>query len=81
MNCNENCTEDNKCIPFEQYIKVVELARAYVPFQNLCSIYDKEESLIKGTIFPDLSRQYCEEDKNIFKEDEPCFEKMQLGGK
>ncbi|WP_250278167.1 spore coat associated protein CotJA [[Clostridium] colinum] len=75
MNCGEN-NQNKECIPYEEYIKVVELARAYVPFQKLCSIYDANESMIKGTIFPELARGYCEKDKNLMREDKPCFENM-----
>lgn len=71
MNCGFN--QNTECIPYEEYIKVVRLARAYVPFQSLCSIYDQNESMIKGTIFPELASPYCEEDKNIMREDNPCF--------
>ncbi len=74
MDCNE-CI-DKECIPYEEYIKVVKLARAYVPFQKLCSIYDDEEAMIKGTIFPELARPYCKEDRNIMREDNNCFVDM-----
>lgn len=70
MNCN------GKCIPYEEYIEVDHLARAYVPFQKLCSIYDQFESMSKGTIFPELASPYCEKDKNTMKEDQPCYENM-----
>lgn len=72
MNSNQN----TECVPYEQCIKVVELARAYVPFQELCSIYDENESMIKGTIFPELASPYCEKHKNIMKEDNPCSNEM-----
>ncbi len=39
-------------------IKNVELAQAYVPFQKLNRIFGPEESLSKGTIFPDLYKPY-----------------------
>ena len=71
MDCNKECT------PYEAYIKVVELARAYVPFQNLCSIYDQNEAMIKGTIFPELARPYCKEHRHIMKEENPCHSKHQ----
>lgn len=70
MNCDK-CMESN-CIPYEEYIKVDKLARAYVPFQKLCSIYDKDEAMIKGTIFPELARPYCQKDKNNMKENQSC---------
>lgn len=74
-NCNNNCNNDNshsKCVPYEEFIKVSELARAYVPFQKLCSIFDQEEGLIKGTIFPELVSPYCKGDSNMIREDNPC---------
>lgn len=66
MNNNLNC------IPYEENIKVKELARAYVPYQNLCGIFDVEQGLIKGTIFPELDRPYCKGDSNINREENPC---------
>lgn len=62
------------CVPYEECIQVVSLARAYVPFQKFCSIYDAEEALIKGTVFPELAFGYCEKDKNFMREDNNCFE-------
>lgn len=54
---SENCKKD-ECIPFEQVIKVRKLAEAYVPFQKFCSLFEPQESLIKGTVFPALSEPY-----------------------
>ncbi|WP_317366387.1 spore coat associated protein CotJA [uncultured Tyzzerella sp.] len=71
MNC-DRCMQNTGCIPYEEYIKVDELARAYVPFQKLCSIYDKDEAMVKGTIFPELASPYCKKDKNNMKENQ-CF--------
>ncbi|WP_010249656.1 spore coat associated protein CotJA [Acetivibrio cellulolyticus] len=34
------------------------LAHAYVPFQNLVSIYPPMKGLAAGTIFPELDRPY-----------------------
>lgn len=69
--CNErqeeafktNMCDKNECVPYEQTIQVVELARAYVPFQKLCSIYSPEEGLINGTIFPELNKPYSPDKK------------------
>lgn len=71
MDCNK------ECVPYEEYIKIVKLARAYVPFQKLCSIYDQNEAMVKGTIFPELASSYCKKHKNIMKEDNPCCNKME----
>lgn len=49
--------------------KNLKLARAYVPFQKICGIYEKEEALIKGTIFKGLSSPYCKCDNNIMCDD------------
>ena len=35
-----------------------ELARAYIPFQQMGNIFPLKEGLIKGTIFPELYRPY-----------------------
>lgn len=67
-----NCNQEYNCIPYEEYIKVDRLARAFVPFQYLCSIYDMDEGLIKGTIFPELASPYCKGDSNLMKEENPC---------
>ncbi len=57
---------ERDCIPYEKIIKVDQIAEAYVPYQNLCSIYRAEESLRRGTIFPELDKPYM---KN---KPEPC---------
>ena len=54
-----------ECIPFETVIKPETLARAYVPFQKFCYIYEGEKGLVRGTIFPELYSPYC---KNPMKE-------------
>lgn len=46
------------CIPQELVIRNVKLARAYVPFQKLCSLYPPEIALHKGTVFPELYSSY-----------------------
>lgn len=63
---SENCDKDN-CIPFEQTIKVRRLAEAYVPFQKLCSLFEPDESLIKGTVFPELNQPYQKKSSNCKK--------------
>ncbi|GAB6137234.1 spore coat associated protein CotJA [Halanaerobaculum tunisiense] len=35
-----------------------ELAEAYIPFQEYNSIYNSQEALSKGTIFPELYKPY-----------------------
>ncbi|HOJ10077.1 MAG TPA: spore coat associated protein CotJA [Clostridiales bacterium] len=47
-----------QCIPQELVIRNVKLARAYVPFQKLCSLYPPEIALHKGTVFPELYSPY-----------------------
>ena len=37
-----------------------ELARAYVPFQQAGQLYDMEQSLVRGTVFPELDKPYIE---------------------
>lgn len=68
MDCNNM---NSQCVPYEEYIKVSELARAYVPFQKLCSIFDLEEGLKQGTIFPELARPYCRGDNRV-REENAC---------
>lgn len=62
----ESC-ENETCIPYEQEIKVERLARAYVPFQKYCSTFEPMESLIKGTVFPELSMPYIKNQNNCDK--------------
>ena len=35
------------------------LAMAYVPFQKFHMMFDHEEALSKGTIFPELWKPFC----------------------
>ncbi|NLM36046.1 MAG: spore coat associated protein CotJA [Clostridiales bacterium] len=51
------------CIPQETTIKDVRLARAYVPFQKMCSIFSPIEALKRGTIFPELYSPYESKEK------------------
>lgn len=64
---------NNDCIPYETNIVVDRLAKAYVPFQILCGIYDENESMIKGTIFPELASPYCELQKQILQNNNSCL--------
>ncbi|NLH01291.1 MAG: spore coat associated protein CotJA [Clostridiales bacterium] len=48
----------DKCIPQETVIEDVRLARAYVPFQKLCTTFTPSGALMKGTIFPPLFDDY-----------------------
>lgn len=71
--CNEKEYELKKqnwqkdCIPYEEVIYVDELARAYVPFQKYCDILSPTNSLIRGTVFPELYKPYCKKDKECKK--------------
>lgn len=51
------------CIPQELVIEDVILARAYVPFQHMCDLFNPMESLLKGTAFPELFSPYDRRDK------------------
>ncbi len=50
--------DESKLKQNKNEIKNVELAQAYVPFQKITRMYGPEESLYKGTIFPDLYKPY-----------------------
>ncbi|WP_243154671.1 spore coat associated protein CotJA [Clostridium thermarum] len=52
-----------KCIPQETVIKDVLLARAYVPFQKLCTLFSPMEALKRGTAFPELFSPYDGKEK------------------
>ena len=56
-NYDENNSMMN-CVPYEETIKVDSLAKAYVPYQIICSYFEPREALLKGTIFPSLSKPY-----------------------
>jgi hypothetical protein len=53
------------CVPQETVIKDVLLARAYVPFQRLCSTYPAVRALCRGTLFPELFSPYRGPDKKL----------------
>ena len=50
---------NHECENFSPFIKVKELARAYVPEQKMCRIFSEKDSLMNGTIFPELYKPYC----------------------
>lgn len=58
------------CVPQETEINNVQLAQAYVPFQNMCETFAPLDALIKGTIFPALFNVYGWERKG--REDDMC---------
>ncbi len=39
-------------------IKNAVLAMAYVPMQELNTVYDEEDALCQGTLFPDLDKPF-----------------------
>lgn len=55
---------DDKKYNEKEYFKPdYRLARAYVPYQKMCKVYDPKEALCKGTIFPELYMPYEIHDK------------------
>lgn len=71
MKCN-----DSNCIPYEEFIKVSQLARAYVPVQKFCGVLDLNEGLLKGTVFKPLVSPYSKGD-NLIMNDTSCNENNQ----
>lgn len=60
--CNNPADNNIKeCIPYEENIEVNRLARAYVPFQTICSYFEPREALLNGTVFPSLYMPYKKE--------------------
>ena len=51
------------CIPQEMYIDNVRLGAAYVPYQQMCELFNPIEALQKGTAFPELYSPYDKRDK------------------
>lgn len=50
---------DNRMYPKDEYDNDhYKLAHAYIPYQNMCRIYDLKEALCKGTLFPELYMPY-----------------------
>lgn len=65
MNMCDDCKKytdecSSSCIPFEKEIKVDRLARAYIPYQIICSYFEPKEALLNGTVFPSLYMPYKE---------------------
>ena len=64
---NENYDTRQKpvmnCMSQETVIKNVRLAAAYVPYQNMCQLFNPLEALKKGTAFPELYSPYNPKDK------------------
>ncbi|MBS4534138.1 spore coat associated protein CotJA [Clostridium sp. D2Q-14] len=57
---------DNKMCPNDEYdidSRHYKLAHAYIPYQNMCKIYDLKEALCKGTLFPELYMPYKKYDR------------------
>lgn len=50
-----NSINNKDCIPFETPILPDRLARAYVPNQKICNLYEPMDALINGTVFPALN--------------------------
>ncbi|MDD2446830.1 MAG: spore coat associated protein CotJA [Tissierellia bacterium] len=42
----------------EEISRTKELARAYVPFQIMNQVYNQQEALRRGTLFPELDKPY-----------------------
>ncbi len=60
---------DKACVPWEQVIKDVKIAHAYVPIQKLCTTLMPMKSLIEGTAFPELIDVYGWESKKGLRSD------------
>ena len=58
-----NCSPKMNCIPQEMVIRNVRLAAAYVPWQNMCELFNPIEALKRGTAFPELYSPYEPKDK------------------
>ena len=43
---------------FEEHFEKYPLAMAYVPWQNLNTVYEPEGGLCRGTIFPELDKPW-----------------------
>jgi hypothetical protein len=54
--------DDDSCKPEKPFRPVypdgLELAQAYIPYQEYTKSYCPEEALAKGTMFPELYRPY-----------------------
>ena len=54
----KDCYKPKDCIPYNEYIKVDRLSKAYIPEQIICSYFEPTEALENGTIFPSLFMPY-----------------------
>lgn len=44
---------------FDEYFERYSVAMAYVPWQNMCKIYENlDEAFAIGTIFPELNKPF-----------------------
>ena len=60
---NFKCPHPSNCVPQETSIRDVRLAAGYVPYQKFCTMFSPLESLMKGTVFPELYSPYEGKDK------------------
>ena len=56
LNLNTPSSDENSCTCLED----LPLAYAYVPYQQLNTVYSPEEGLCVGTVFPELNLSICE---------------------
>ena len=49
--------EINKDCPTPEMV-FDRFGKAYIPFQNLCSIYNAADAFMRGTMFPELDLPY-----------------------
>lgn len=48
----------DKCVPYDKNIEVTGLAKAYIPMQKICELLTPMQSIINGTVFPELVSYY-----------------------
>lgn len=58
--------EDGCAAPLSPFPAQTPLAMAYVPFQDSIEMYDPEEGLDRGTIFPCLDKPFTGK-RGVFK--------------
>ena len=58
MCCSNQEEQCRRCVPLETCIRCVQLAVAYVPFQQYCGVWSPCRSLATGTAFPELYSPY-----------------------
>lgn len=66
----ESIMTDKTCIPQQTVIENVRLARAYVPYQILCTTFTPADGLLRGTIFPPLWDNYTKMKGQMVLDDE-----------